>query len=64
MCSCSAVLSCSSLSTTLLVHSPTLDPQLSDRLEEARREGDEDREKHLLMQRAAAGQDAATDPEE
>ncbi|CAD6582725.1 MAG: hypothetical protein CYPHOPRED_002110 [Cyphobasidiales sp. Tagirdzhanova-0007] len=38
--------------------------QLSDRLDIARAEGNEGEEKKLLLKRAAAGQAAATDPEE
>ena len=38
--------------------------QLNERLEKARKAGDKEEEKHLLMKKAAAGQDAATEPEQ
>lgn len=38
--------------------------QLSDRIEVARANGDEEAERKLLMKRAAAGQEAATDANE
>merc|ERR1711879_841336 len=43
---------------------PPTDKELADRLEDARADGDIERENKLLMQRTAAGQNAATDPDE
>lgn len=42
---------------------PLLPFQLSDRLADARAKNDTEEEKKLLMKKAAAGQNAATEPE-